>query len=347
MFCGGEALPRQLANELLQRGELWNMYGPTETTIWSATSRVESGEGPVPIGPPVHNTTFYVLDNLQQPVPIGVPGELHIGGDGVAKGYFHNPQLTAEKFVADPFGKTGARLYKTGDLVRYRSDGQLDFLGRLDNQVKIRGFRIELGEIESVLSGHPTIRECVVAAQENEPGASRLVAYCVPEQPKDGSSEELRNWLAASLPEYMIPSVFLFLPTLPHTPNGKIDRKALIQLDAQSLPQQKLFIAPRTETETRLAAVCAEVLRLEQISMHDSLFDLGADSIHVFQILARAAQVGATLTPQQILRLRTVAALAAEIDSAPSKNDGSKQAPEKISRAPREQYQLDAAPQAT
>jgi acyl carrier protein len=348
MLCGGEALPRQLANELLQRGELWNMYGPTETTIWSATSRVKAGEGPVTIGPPIRNTSFYVLDAQQQPVPIGIPGELYIGGDGVAKGYFKNAQMTAERFIPDPFSKrSGDRLYKTGDLVRYRPDGRLEFLGRLDNQVKVRGFRIELGEIELALARHPHIRECVVAAQQDEPGSNRLVAYCVPQDPQKPSSEDLRNWVAASLPEYMIPSVFVFMPALPHTPNGKIDRKALVRLDALSLPEQNLFIAPRSPAEAKLAAVCAEVLHLDRVSVHDSLFDLGADSIHLFQIIARAAQVGITLAPQQILRLRTVAALAAEASANTSENAAPKHKLEKIARVSREQYQLDAAPQAT
>ncbi|MCU1242055.1 MAG: amino acid adenylation protein [Candidatus Acidoferrum typicum] len=348
MLCGGEALPRQLANELLQRGELWNMYGPTETTIWSATSRVEAGEGPVTIGPPIHNTNFYVLDTKLQPVPIGIPGELHIGGDGVAKGYFRNAPLTSERFIADTFSKkAGDRLYKTGDLVRYRPDGRLEFLGRLDNQVKVRGFRIELGEIESVLARNPNIRECVVAAQEDDPGSNRLVAYCVPQESQKCSSEDLRNWVAASLPEYMIPSIFVFMPALPHTPNGKVDRKALVRLDALNLPEQNLFIAPRNPAEAKLASVCAEVLHLDRVSVHDSLFDLGSDSIHLFQIIARAAQVGITLAPQQILRLRTVAALAAESGANASENGGPKRKLERIARVSREQYQLDAAPQAT
>jgi amino acid adenylation domain-containing protein len=348
MLCGGEALPRQLANELLQRGELWNMYGPTETTIWSATSRVEAGQAPITIGPPIHNTSFYVLDTNQQPLPIGAPGELYIGGDGVAKGYFRNAKLTSERFIADPFTKkSGDRLYKTGDLVRYCPNGRLEFLGRLDNQVKVRGFRIELGEIESVLSRHPDLRECVVAAQQDEAGSNRLVAYCVPQESQKGSSEDLRNWVAASLPEYMIPSTFVFMPALPHTPNGKVDRKALVRLDALNLPVQNLFIAPRNPAEAKLAGVCAEVLHLERVSVHDSLFDLGADSIHLFQIIARAAQFGITLAPQQILRLRTVAALAAESGSTASENGGPKHKLEKIARVSRDQYQLDAAPQAT
>jgi amino acid adenylation domain-containing protein len=348
MLCGGEALPRKLANQLLERGEIWNMYGPTETTIWSATARVQSGDSPVAIGPPIQNTQFYVLDTKQQPVPVGVPGELHIGGDGVAKGYFRNAPLTAERFIANPVQKeTTGRIYKTGDLVRYRPDGHLEFLGRLDNQVKIRGFRIELGEIETVLTRNPDIRECVVAVQEDETGGSRLVAYCVPQVSQRCSSEDLRNWVAASLPEYMIPSVFVFMPALPHTPNGKVNRKALVRLDGLSLPEQNLFIAPRTPAEAKLAAVCAEVLHLDRVSVHDSLFDLGADSIHLFQIIARAALVDITLAPQQILRLRTVAALAADFSAGASKNGGPKHKLETIARVSREQYQLDVAPQAT
>jgi amino acid adenylation domain-containing protein len=348
MLCGGEALPRGLADELLQLGELWNMYGPTETTIWSATSRVEPGEGPITIGPPIHNTQFFVLDAKLQSVPVGVPGELFIAGDGVAKGYFRNPPLTAERFIPNPLTNNSAdRFYKTGDLVRYRPDGTLEFLGRLDNQVKVRGFRIELGEIEFVLARNPDIRECVVAAQQDESGSSRLIAYCVPQDPQTCSSEDMRNWIAASLPEYMVPSVFVFMPGLPHTPNGKVDRKALVRLDALSLPEQTLFIAPRTATEAKLAAVCAEVLKLDRVSVHDSLFDLGADSIHLFQIIARAASVGIAIAPQQILRLRTVAALAGELDTRSVKNEDAERALEEITRAPREQYQLDAAPQAT
>src|SRR5208283_4112917 len=195
-LCGGEAFPRDLANELVRRAQsVWNMYGPTETTIWSSTIEVKAGEGAVPIGPPIDNTQFYVLDRNNQPVPIGVAGELHIGGDGLARGYFHRPELTAEKFIADPFREesvrggslgggsspteSGARMYKTGDLVRYHADGTIEYLGRLDHQVKLRGFRIELGEIEAVLKGHPGVREAVVMAREDVPGYKRLVAYVV------------------------------------------------------------------------------------------------------------------------------------------------------------------------
>jgi amino acid adenylation domain-containing protein len=349
ILCGGEALPRDLANDLVSRGELWNMYGPTETTIWSATSRVEEGQGPVAIGPPIRNTQFYVLDKLAQPQPIGVPGELYIGGDGVARGYFQQPQMTAERFVPNPFANNpAARLYKTGDSVRYRPDGSLEFLGRLDNQVKIRGFRIELAEIEAVLARHPAVQECVVVPQEEEPGLKRLVAYLVPRDSREPAADELRKWIAGSLPDYMVPSIFAALPALPHTPNGKIDRKALSSLESSRPAIRKLSVAPQTSVEKQLADICAEVLHLDQISIADSLFDLGADSLHLFQIAARAARAGLALAPQEIMRLRTIAALAAEIDTLPpSPPSRTSKSPQTIAPVSREPYQLTSAPQAT
>jgi amino acid adenylation domain-containing protein len=347
ILCGGEALPRSLAEDLLVRGELWNMYGPTETTIWSATSRVNAGSGPVTIGPPIHNTQFFVLDSHHQPQPIGVPGELYIGGDGVARGYFNNSDLTNERFIRNPFS-TGAsdRLYRTGDLVRYQPDGRLEFLGRLDNQVKVRGFRIELGEIETVLARNPDIRECAVAIQEDASGVKRLAAFLVCDKSEKPSSETLRSWINASLPEYMVPSIFAYVPALPLTPNGKVDRKALAKLDFESLPSQKQFVAPSTPTEKQLAAICGEVLHLDAISVHESLFDLGADSLHFFQIIARATRAGIAITPQQLLRLRTVSAVAAESDQAAAKNVWQEKVTEQIAPVPRERYQLAPAAQA-
>ena len=341
ILCGGEALPRDLADELVPCGEVWNMYGPTETTIWSATSRVEAGSGPVPLGPPIHNTQFYVLDRNAQPLPIGVPGELYIGGDGVARGYFKRPDLTAERFVANPFSEiTGSRMYRTGDLVRYRPDRSLEFLGRLDNQVKVRGFRIELGEIESVMARHPAVRESVVVAREDSTG-KRLVAYLVTDESGNLSAEDLRSWIGRSLPEYMVPSLFVMLPSLPHTPNSKVDRKALPAPEAGNAGQRTSFVAPRTPHEEQLAAVCADVLSVERVSIHDSLFDLGADSIHLFQIIARAIRTGLTITPQQLLRLRTVAAIVAEIDGNGSGHEtGRKKALPEIVPVSREQYRI-------
>ena len=347
ILCGGEALPRDLANELIARGEVWNMYGPTETTIWSATSRVEPGNDPVTLGQPIHNTQFYILDKNLELLPVGVAGELYIGGDGVARGYYNKPELTAERFVPDPFSKTpGARLYKTGDLVRYRPDGRLEFLGRLDNQVKVRGFRIELGEIESALVRHPGVRECVVIAQEEEPGLKRLVAYLVADDSQKPASDDLRRWAGSQLPEYMVPSIIVFVPSLPHTPNGKVDRKALASLDAQNLRDSKPFVAARTPTEEKLAQACAEVLRLDRVSVDDSLFDLGADSLHLFQIIARAARTDLTVAPQQLLRLRTISAVAADVDRTHGSNGHSKTSP-KLAPVPRELFQVTSVPQAT
>src|SRR5439155_1122878 len=227
-LCGGEALPAALADDLAGCGlELWNMYGPTETTIWSTVEPVRAkGERPS-IGRPIANTTLFVLDRCGAPTPLGVPGELHIGGAGLARGYRNRPELTAERFVEDPFsGAPGARLYKTGDLTRYRPDGAIEFLGRLDHQIKLRGFRIELGEIETRLAEHPSV--AAVAATVHTKGSKdpALVAYVVPAgEPADG--EELRRFLAASLPAYMVPTTIVALDGLPLTPNGKIDREAL------------------------------------------------------------------------------------------------------------------------
>ena len=244
ILCGGEALDRELANQLLKKcAALWNLYGPTETTIWSATYKVESESaselgsevrtGPIPIGRPIANTQLYLLDRHLQPVPVGVTGELHIGGDGLARGYLNRPELTAEKFIRNPFGENSdarllsARLYKTGDLARYRPDGSIDFFGRNDYQVKIRGFRIELGEIEAALGRHSSVQKAVVVAREDVPGEKRLVAYIVAQPEQTTSTDALRTFLKEQLPAHMVPAFFVVLEQLPLTPNGKIDRKAL------------------------------------------------------------------------------------------------------------------------
>ncbi|MGA8233752.1 MAG: amino acid adenylation domain-containing protein [Candidatus Acidiferrales bacterium] len=324
ILCGGEALPRDLADQLQKCGEVWNMYGPTETTIWSATSVVEAGPGPVTIGPPIHNTQFYVLDKFNAPLPVGVPGELFISGDGVARGYYKRPDLTAERFVVDPFNSLpGQRMYRTGDLVRYLASGRFEFLGRLDNQVKVRGFRIELGEIEAVLAQYSAIKESVVVAREDEPGQKRLVAYVVADESRRPSVNDLRNLVGRALPEYMIPSVFVFLAALPRTPNGKIDRKSLPAPDADHLAARETFVAPRTPRETQLAAIAGEVLHLDRVNVQASLFDLGADSLHMFQIIARAGRAGIVITAQQVFRLRTVAALASASLAVPGAADSS------------------------
>ena len=276
VLCGGEALPRELADQILARStELWNMYGPTETTIWSAAVRVEPGDGPVLIGGPIDNTQFYVLDAGGQLAPIGVAGELHIGGDGLARGYFNRPELTAEKFTSSAIG--GARLYKTGDLVRRRADGAIEFLGRIDHQVKIRGFRIEPGEIEAVLKSHPGVGECVVETVEAEAGDRRLVAYVVPiDKSKAPGVGELRDLLKAKLPAYMVPAAFVTLEKLPLTPNRKIDRKAL---PTPKLTSEADYLAPRSPMEEVLADIWCKLLGLDRVSINDNFFDLGGTSI--------------------------------------------------------------------
>lgn len=311
----GEALPRDLANELTARSDhVWNMYGPTETTVWSAGSLVETGPGPVLIGRPIANAQLYVLDMKGQPVPIGVAGELHVGGDCIATGYWNRPELTAEKFIPDRF-RTGAghRLYRSGDLVRYRPDGTLEYLGRRDNQVKVRGYRIELGEIEYALSQCPGVRECVVVAHEDAPGDRKLVAYFVPAG-RPVAVGELRGFLRDKLPPYMLPAQFVELHALPHTATGKIDRRALPAPRAAATPDHQ-WIAPQCPREQTLAEICQSVLRLDRIGAHDDLFDLGMHSLQMFQILARARDKRLEMTARQVMTGRTVAAIVSSLDA--------------------------------
>jgi amino acid adenylation domain-containing protein len=308
VLCGGEAFPRELADELAKRAaSVWNMYGPTETTIWSSASEVKSGDGPVPIGPPIANTKFFVLDQQLQIVPIGVPGELFIAGVGLARGYHNRPELTAERFVPNPFD-IGERMYRTGDLVRRRPDGALEFLGRLDNQIKLRGFRIELGEIESVLAGYPGVAQAVVSVREDVAGEKRLIGYVVAKDSVLGAPE-LREHLLKSLPAYMAPAAYVTLEAFPMTPNGKVDRAALPAPDWSRQQAEMSYAAPRSRDEETMAAIWAEVLRLERVGIRDNLFDLGADSLHVFQITARANKAGINVTPRHMLQFRTIEAI--------------------------------------
>jgi amino acid adenylation domain-containing protein len=340
VLVGGEACPRELANSLTSLGaSVWNMYGPTETTIWSATGRIQEGDGPVSIGRPIDNTQIYIVGPAMQPTPIGVPGELLIGGDGLANGYLDRSELTAEKFIADPFsGKAGARLYRTGDLARYLPDGTIECLGRIDHQVKVRGFRIELGEIETALGQHPGVRENVIVAREDAPGQKRLVAYVSPVSGKPPSVSELRKHLGKTLPDYMVPSLFEFLDALPRTPNGKVNRNALPAPDAGNLKRDKAFVAPRNPMEQNLADIWAQVLGLDKVSVDDNLFELGADSIHLFQITSRANQAGLKVAPRQLLEHRTISAVAAAIGG--SKENGAKAEIPAIRRASREAHRV-------
>ena len=309
VFCGGEALPPVLAEALLPRcKELWNLYGPTETTIWSTLEKVEPGRS-ITVGHPIANTDLYVLDARQQPVPIGVIGELYIGGDGVARGYLHQPELTAQKFVRHPFKADGARLYRTGDLARFRPDSRLEFLGRADFQVKIRGFRIELEEIETLLQQHPAIRQAVVIVREDTPGDQRLVGYLVAGEALP-TPYELRTYLRQQLPDYMVPAAFVELEALPLTPNGKIDRRALPKPSSGPAPQQDPSSAPKTEMERQLAEVWCEALKVPQVSVYDNFFDLGGHSLLSVEVIAKMEKrTGLRLNPA-LMRLQTLGQLA-------------------------------------
>ena len=313
MLCGGEALARDLANRLLEGdGELWNMYGPTETTIWSSCLRVTAGDHPITVGRPIANTQFYVLDAYDQPVALGRPGQLHIGGDGVARGYLNQPELTAEKFVANPFA--AGRMYRTGDSARLLPGGDVQVLGRIDHQVKLRGFRIELGEIEAILARKGELAASAVALREDTPGSPRLVAYFVERAATAKTPAELQALLAQELPDYMVPSMWVRLDALPVSANGKLDRAALPVPELPAASDAD-FAAPQSAIEIALAEIWRDVLKLERVSVTDDLFALGADSINLFQITARANREGLALMAKQLLQHRTIGELAASLEA--------------------------------
>ncbi|GAB6041224.1 MupA/Atu3671 family FMN-dependent luciferase-like monooxygenase [Endothiovibrio diazotrophicus] len=346
MMVGGEALPAALAERLkrLLAGDLVNMYGPTETTIWSSTHRVNGSTPPglpsVPIGRPIANTRMYIVDERLQPVPVDLPGELIIGGDGVARGYLHQPELTRQRFIELPRGHWGApagangettgddaalqRLYRTGDLARYLPNGDIEFLGRNDFQVKIRGHRIELGEIEAVLGQHPAVREAVVAARQDSGGEPRLVAYVVAAQagppagdgrPDGVDPEGLRKFLEAKLPNYMIPSAFVPLAALPLTLNGKTDRRALPAVDPKELSAQLPYTPPRTPTEQVVAELYGEVLNVDQVGIHHNFFALGGHSLLATRAIVRIRDRFQTSLPlHRFFEKPTVAQIAEHID---------------------------------
>ncbi len=314
VFCGGEVLAIDLQDkffQLLPGVELCNLYGPTEATInttyWKC--KYEENQLIVPIGRAIANVQVYILDSHLQPVPIGVPGEIYIGGAGLARGYLNRPDLTAEKFIPNPF-LAGTRLYKTGDLARYRPDGNIEFIERIDGQVKLRGFRIELGEIEAQLRRHSGVKQAVVLIRSDFPGEQRLVAYFIPSQNHATTVSELRSFLKQNLPDYMIPTAFILLDNLPFLTNGKIDRQALPAPDTARPDLQADFVVPRTLIEETLVGVWAEVLRVEKVGIHDNFFELGGDSILSLQVIAKANQAGLQLTPKQIFEYQTIADLA-------------------------------------
>jgi amino acid adenylation domain-containing protein/non-ribosomal peptide synthase protein (TIGR01720 family) len=319
VFSSGEALPTEIERRFFNRlgCELHNLYGPTEAaidvTFWQC--QPETKLATVPIGYPISNTQMYILDPLLQPVPIGVKGELYIGGINLARGYFQRPELTAEKFIPNPFSQEpGARLYKTGDLARYRDNGSIEFIGRLDHQVKIRGFRIETGEIEAVLATHPAVRQTKVIVIDQP--HKYLAAYIVSHQEQPTTSD-LRQFLLKYLPDYMVPSAFVILDTLPLNSNGKLDIKALPAPDNNSTNSEN-FVSPRTRTEEVLVTIWREILGVEQVGIHDNFFELGGDSILSIQIVTRANQAGLQLTPKHLFQHQTIAELAtAAIEAMP------------------------------
>jgi amino acid adenylation domain-containing protein/non-ribosomal peptide synthase protein (TIGR01720 family) len=318
LLTGGDKLhqgpPRGLPFTLV------NNYGPTEDSVVTTwTPITDAADAPPPIGRPVFNTQVYILDSHLNPTPVGVPGELCVSGDGLARGYIDRPGLTAEKFIPHPFGaEPGTRLYRTGDLARYRPDGNVEFLGRVDQQVKIRGYRIETGEIESMLDQHPSVQKSIILACEGPAGKPQLAAYVVPVGAHSPTADDLCRFLKQDLPDSMIPASFTQLETLPLTPNGKVDRRALPAPDWGELGAARAFVAPRTSAERTLADIWSELLKLETISVHDNFFELGGDSILSIQAISRANQAGLRLTPKDLFQRQTIHELAAVAGVAPT-----------------------------
>jgi len=319
ILCGGETLSPSLASELLTRGRgLWNLYGPTETTVWSTVCRLGSAKEPISIGRPIANTQVYVLDDQLQPVDHGETGELYIGGAGLAIGYLNRPQMTAERFIRDPF-RAGAnsRIYKTGDLARFLEDGSLQCLGRMDRQVKIRGFRVELGEIESILDQHMAVRQAVVELRESDNGDKQLVAFLVPERPGKFRRRDLVGFLKEHLPDYMVPALFQTIDRIPLTANGKVDHAALPVAEPHRRQlESEDYVPPSTRTEQVLADIWSELLGIERPGRHDNFFDLGGHSLRAMVIAYRiGGTFGVEIPLYQMFECPTVAELARRIDT--------------------------------
>ncbi|MGX1885320.1 non-ribosomal peptide synthetase [Streptomyces sp. NPDC055287] len=327
IFTAGEALPADLAAKMLRAGRrVVNGYGPTETTVYATVAEIRDAAGPVPIGRPTPNTEVYVVDEADRPVPVGVPGELLIGGKGVARGYLGRADLTRERFTAHPFPAHAAegpqaRVYRTGDLVRWLPDGNLEFLGRLDHQVKVRGFRIELGEIESALLAHEDVASCVVTVREDVPGGvpgeKALVAYCVPAHGRALNVGTLRDWCGRGLPGYMVPGAFVFLDGLPLTTSGKTDRTALPAPDGERTGLDAEFVAPRTPAERAVARIWAEALWADEVGAHDDFFELGGDSLTATRVALRLqAEFGLEIPVRVLFTSSTVETLAKALTTA-------------------------------
>ncbi|MBD2510596.1 non-ribosomal peptide synthase/polyketide synthase [Nostoc muscorum FACHB-395] len=338
IIVGGEACSAELIRQWSAGRNFFNGYGPTEATVCATIAKCTEDDEKISIGKAVANTQVYILDENLQLVPVGVPGELHIGGAGLARGYLNRPELTQEKFIPNPFagsrgageqGSKGAeilpnsqspvpspRLYKTGDLARYLPDGNIEYLGRIDNQIKIRGFRIEVGEIEAILSQHPGVRENVVVAREDIPGEKRLVVYFVPQLEQTPTTDDLRIFLKEKLPQYMVPSAFVRLEFLPLTPNGKVDRKALPIPDSHNTQLAVSFVAPRTPVEKVLADIWANVLHLEQVGVLDNFFELGGHSLSTIRVMSQVNETFQINLPlRHLFAAPTIAELAQTIES--------------------------------
>jgi amino acid adenylation domain-containing protein len=294
VICGGEALPKELAEKITARAEsLWNVYGPTETTVWSTVKQIKADDTLITIGRPIDNTAIYILDKYLNPLPAETIGEIYIGGDGVAKGYLNQPALTAEKFVADPFSKiAGSKMYRTGDMGRFLSNGEIECLGRIDSQIKIRGYRIETGEIEYHLVNQYNINEAVVLAQPDNNGIDKLVAYVVivDNYKVESETDQVKGWkiaLRSTLPDYMVPDNLIIVPTMPLTPNGKIDKKALADKHNKLAESFHLFVAPRTDVEKLVADIWSEFLEIKSINIYDNFFELGGHSLIAVQVMTR------------------------------------------------------------
>jgi len=327
VIFGGEALNfANLQPWFARHGDrtpqLVNMYGITETTVhvtYRALTASDAAETRSLIGAPIPDLRIYLLDAKQRPVPPGVVGEMYIGGAGVARGYLKRPELTTERFLNDPFGsEKSARMYKSGDLARLLNNGDIEYLGRMDNQVKVHGYRIELGEIEAALAQHQDVQQTVVVARTDGPGAAKLVAYIVGKKGKKPPTAELREYLQTKLPAHMIPFAYVTIEALPLTVNGKIDKSQLPAPDVGAASPARTYVAPRTSQEKILADILAEVLRLEEVGVTDNLFELGADSLHVFQITSRAAKAGLAVTPKMVLQQRTIAGVLSAMAEAPA-----------------------------
>jgi acyl-CoA synthetase (AMP-forming)/AMP-acid ligase II/acyl carrier protein len=341
VIIGGErADPSRLATwqkHVGNRLRLLNTYGPTEATVvatlcdLSELAEADIAWRKVPIGRPIRNVQIYILDGHLQPVPIGVPGELHIGGMGLARGYLNHPELTVERFIPNPFSdEPGARLYQTGDLARYLPDGVIEFLGRRDHQVKIRGFRVELSEIEAVLAQHPSVQQTVVLAREEKPGEKRLVAYIVPASTQKATPGELRRFLKEKLPDYMVPAAFVILDALPLTPNGKVDRRALPAPEGHRPQLGADDVMPQTDAERRIAAVWQEMLQVEKVGIHDNFFDLGGHSLLLIQIQSQLQNLfGQELSIAEMFQHPTIHALTKYLSQEQSEPLTSAQSPDR------------------